>query len=193
MAGSSVQLNSPLSISITQDPVGIPKELQSYFSDLYNAIYQLQLALVNYVGIAAQPNDLWSSLLASQTIFAQNSHRVYLQATETIIAGAVVNVFNSGGVAKCRNANATNNTKPAHGYCNVIGGGIANDFLEIIMFEGLCTLFAGLTPGQEYWLSTVSGAVQNAAPVAAGNIEQFVGVALDSTSLFFHSHYRIQH
>ena len=96
-------------------------------------------------------------------------------------------------IAKCRNANATNNTKPAHGYCNVVGGGVSGDYLEIILFKGLCTLFSGLTPGQQYWLATADGQIAAAAPVAAGNIEQFIGVALDANSLFFNSHYRIQH
>lgn len=187
------QLNSPLSIPITQDTVGIPKDLRAYFDDLYNAVFQIQLAFVNYCGIAPQPQSDWSQLVAAQTVLAQNMHRTYLQATETIGTGAMVNVFNSGGVAKVQNANATTGAKPCHGFCNVSGGGIAGDFLEIIMFKGLCTLFIGLTPGTEYFLSTTGGGIQTAKPVAAGNIEQFVGVALDANSLFFNSHYRIQH
>lgn len=189
----SNQLNSPLSIAITQDPVGIPKELQPYFADLYNAIYQVQLAFVNFCGIASQNKADWSQLSAGQTVFAQNMGRVYLQATETILTGAMVNVFLSGGVAKVQNANATTGAKPCHGYCNVSGGGIVGDFLEIIMFKGLCTLFSALTPGTEYYLSTVAGGIQTVKPVAAGNIEQFLGVALDANSFFFNSHYRIQH
>jgi hypothetical protein len=190
---SAQQLNSPLVLNITQDPVGVPQELKPYFTEIYNALFQLQLALVNYCGIASQPQSEWSQLPAASSVFAQNGYRTYLQCTETIATAAIVNVFNSGGVAKVRNANATNNTKPAHGFCNVSGGGVAGDFLEIIMFSGLCTLFAGLTPGQEYWLSTASGLIAAAPAVAAGNIEQFLGVALDSSSLFFNSHYRIQH
>ena len=190
---SGAQLNSPLSIALTQTPVDWPKELQGPAQDLYSAVFQLQNAFVNLCGIATQPKTLWSQLTAAQTVFAQNMDRTYLQATETIAAGAIVNVFGSGGKAKCRNANATDNTKPAHGYCNVVGGGVNADFLEIILFKGLCTLFSGLTPGQEYWLAIANGQVTAVAPVAAGNIEQFLGVALDANSLFFNSHYRIQH
>lgn len=193
MVANTGQLNSPLSIALPQDAVGTPKELQPYLQDVYNAIYQLQLAFVNFVGIAPQPQSAWPQLTAAQSVFAQNGHRVYLQATEIITAGAMVNVFNSGGVAKVRNANALNNTKPCHGFCNVAAGAANGDFLEVIMFKGLCTLFAGLTPGQEYWLSTTNGLIAAAPAVAAGNIEQFLGVALDSSSLFFNSHYRIQH
>lgn len=190
---SQSQLDSPIQLTLPQVAQGMPKDIQPFFQDLYDAIYQLQLAFVNYAGVAPQPKSVWSQILASQTVLAQNMDRTYLQATETIATAAMVNVFNSGGIAKVQNANATTGAKPCHGYCNVAGGGVAGDFLEIIMFKGLCTLFSGLTPGQEYFLSTVAGSIQTVKPVAAGNIEQFLGVALDANSLFFNSHYRIQH
>lgn len=186
-------LNSPLSIAITQDPIGIPKELQPYFADLYNAIQQLQQAFVDFAGIAPQDMNFWSQLIPEQTILAQNANRMYLQTTEAVGTGAMVNCFFSGGVLKARNANATNNTKPCHGYCNVVGGGGLGDYIEVIMFHGLCTLFSGLTAGTGYYLSTVNGGIQAVAPVAAGNVEQFLGIAIDDTSFFFQSHYRIQH
>jgi hypothetical protein len=190
---SQAPLDSPIQIALPQTAQGMPRDLQPHFQDLYDAIYQLQLAFVNYAGVAAQPRSVWSQIKASSTVLAQNGHRTYLQATETILTGAMVNVFLSGGAAKVQNAGATTGAKPCHGYCNVVGGGIAGNFLEIIMFEGLCTLFSGLTPGTEYFLSTVPGSIQTAKPVAAGNIEQFLGVALDANSFFFNSHYRIQH
>lgn len=186
-------LNSPLSIAITQDPIGIPKELQAYFSDLYNAIFQLQLAFVDFAGIAPQDSDLWSQLLPGQTILAQNANRLYVKASELLATGAMVNCHNVAGVLNVRNANATDNTKPCHGYCNVIGGAPAGTFTEIILFHGLCTLFSGLTPGSAYYLSIVGGGIQLPAPVAAGNVEQFLGIALDANSFMFQSHYRIQH
>lgn len=190
----SGSLNSPISTALPQTAQGMPKEIQPYFQEVYDAIYQLQLAFVNFVGVAPQPQSIWDELTASQTIFAQNANRAYLQAIEPIGAGAIVNILNSGGAAKVQNANATNNTKPADGFCNVAAGVGIGDFLEVIMFSGLCTLFSGLTPGQRYFLSTVSGSIQLAAPVAAGNIEQFVGIAMDANSLFFHSASRfVQH
>lgn len=193
MAQDSGTLNSPVQTALPQTAQGMPKEIQPYFQEVYDAIYQLELALVNFCGIAAQPKSIWSQLTASQTVFAQNGHRTYLQATETITGGGMVNVFNSGGKAKVQNATAAGLLKPCHGYCNVAGGGVLDDFLEIIMFKGLCTLFSGLTPGQQYFLSTVAGTIQAAPVVSAGNTEQFLGVALDSNSLFFNSHYVIKH
>lgn len=190
---SSTQLNSPLSIAIPRDPSGLPKNLQPAFEEVYNALYQLQLAFVNFCGIGPQSKDLWSQLLPNQTIFQQNANRYYVQLTETVAAGSLVNLFQSGGVTKARNANATNNTKPAQGFCNVAGGGIAGDYVEVILFSGICDLFAGLTPGSRYFLSTVDGTITAVAPVAAGNIEQYVGVALNSGLLYFTTHYWIQH
>lgn len=193
MAQDSGTLNSPVQTALPQTASGMPKEIQPYFQEVYDAIYQLELALVNFCGIASQPKSIWSQLTALQTVFAQNMHRTYLQATETIGPGAMVNVFNSGGKAKVQLATATGLLKPCHGFCNVAAGGVLDDFLEIIMFEGLCTLFSGLTPGGQYFLSTVAGTIQAAPVVSAGNTEQFLGVALDSNSLFFHSHYVIKH
>lgn len=193
MAQDSGSLDSPVQLALPQTAQGMSKELQPHFQELYDAVFQIQLALVNFVGIASQPKATWSELIAAQTVFAQNGHRTYLQAAEAISTAAMVNVFNSGGTAKVQLATATGLLKPCHGYCNVAGGGALGDFLEIIMFKGLCTLFSGLTPGQEYYLSTVAGSIQAAPVVSAGNTEQFLGVALDANSLFFNSHYRIKH
>lgn len=194
MAQDSGSLNSPVNIALPQTATGMDKALQPYFQDVYDAIFQLQLALVNFVGISSQPQGLWNQLKASQTIFAQNGGRFYAQAAEAIGPGAIVNVFNSAGAAKVQNANATNNTKQAHGYCNVAAGVALGDYLEVILFSGLCTLFSGLTPGQMYFLSTVAGSIQIAEPVAAGNIGQFVGIALDANSLFFNPSFKwLQH
>jgi len=190
---SSSQLNSPLAIALPRDPSGLPKELQPYFEELYNALYQIQLAFVNFCGIATQPKDLWNQLLAVQTIFQQNQNRFYVQLSETVVGGAIVSLFNVAGVVQARNANATNNTKPAHGYCNTAGGGVAGDFVEVILFSGLCTLIGSLTPGSLYFLSTVDGVVTAVKPVAAGNIEQYLGVAIDSSTLYFSTHYWVQH
>lgn len=180
------KLDSPLNITLPQTAQGMPKELQPYFQDLNDAIYQLQLALVNFVGIAPQPRSIWNQLTASQTIFTQNSHRAYLQATEVIATGAVVNIFTSGGVAKIRNASASSfgGVKPAHGVSN--SGALAiGDYGEVFVFEGLSTLYSGLTPGQSYYLSLTPGLIQNVPVVTAGNLEQFIGIAMDANTLLF--------
>lgn len=187
------QINSPLSIPIPRDPVGIPPELRGQFEDLYNALFQIQAAFVNYCGIGPQDSSLWNQLTATQTILQQNMNRFYAQATEQIAGGALVNLVNVGGVVQVRNANATDNTKPAQGFCNTSGGVPSGTFGEFILFGGLDTLISGMVPGTVYYLSTNNGLITSVKPVAAGNIEQMVGIALDANTLYFTAHYWIQH
>jgi hypothetical protein len=47
---------------------------------------------------------------------APEDESIGFEATEALTAGMFVNVFNSGGTAKIRKANATDNTKPADGF-----------------------------------------------------------------------------
>ena len=191
---ADTQLNSPFSIQIPRDPpAGLPKEVQAVMESIFSALYQLQIALVNFCGIGPQPQAQWSQLTAIQTILQQNMNRVYMLASETVLGGALVNFVNSGGVIKAQNANATDNTKPAQGFCNVSGGTAGGSYGEFIMFSGLCQLISGLTIGSVYYLSTTSGLLTTVKPVAAGNIEQMVGVAVDINVLYFTSHHWVQH
>lgn len=180
------KLDSPIQLALPQTAQGMPKDIQPYFQDIYDAIYQIQLALVNFVGVAPQPKSIWNQLTARQSVFTQNSHRLYIQATEAIAVGAVVNIFNSGGAAKIRNASASSfgTVKPAHGISNSPALALG-EYGEIFVFEGLSTLYSGLTPGQSYYLSLTPGLIQNVPVVTAGNLEQFLGIALDANTFLF--------
>lgn len=104
-----------------------------------------------------------------------------LAAFEDLAAGDIVNVFTSGGVAKMRKANATDATKPAHGFVkDAVAAGSPGRFF---MAGQINDARAGLTPGATYWLDVAGGGVVNAAPSAAGNLEQEIGVALSATEL----------
>lgn len=105
-----------------------------------------------------------------------------IQASENISAGAIVNVWNSSG-PRIRNANATDNTKPANGFilASVTTGNNAIFFGSGQIITGLSTL----TPGSTYFLDTSSGGINATAPSAAGNLVQALGVALSTTTLAF--------
>jgi hypothetical protein len=108
---------------------------------------------------------------------------VTLTATENIAAGAMVNVWNSSG-AKARNANASDNTKPCHGF---VLASIANGASGSVYMSGvLDTSLTGLIPGAFYYLDTNAGAVNITAPASAGNAVQQVGVAVGTTALAFY-------
>ncbi len=108
-----------------------------------------------------------------------------IEASETLAAGDLVNLFSTGSPpeVRMRKANATDETKPAHGFVRaavtsgasgtMYGPGQVNDAVS------------GLTPGATYFLSTTGGEASDTAPSTGGNIVQQIGQALSDTELLF--------
>lgn len=102
-------------------------------------------------------------------------------ASGALAAGDFVNLFNDGGTAKVRKADASSNVAPAHGFvlAAVTDGGNAT-----VYWEGTNTAVTGQTPGQVF-LSTTAGAAQAAAPSTSGQIVQKLGIAVSATEINF--------
>lgn len=153
--------------------------LRGYLEELVNAIQQLQSYVEQYCGITQRIAVSWSSTQPEDTLLDHQLNRFYCKATEPIISGGIVNIHNAGsGVLGLRNADASNNTRPAHGWCTTAGGIASGEYGEAILGRGLITNITGLVVGTRYFLSTVAGVVTNVQPVAAGNITQYIGTAL---------------
>lgn len=182
-----IKFNLPFTLGLPDvAPNTVDPKIKPVLDELYSAFQQVQLALHNLVGIGQQLQALWPSLRYDQTLHLASPWRYYVKASEAIAYGNAVNVFNDGsGILQARNANATNNTKPCHGFCTTSGGIAAGSYGEVILQAGLLTGVSGLTIGTRYFLFTTNGLISAAAPVAAGNIEQAVGWAIDSTALLF--------
>jgi len=186
MPNPAIQFNLPFNLNLGDAaPTSLPPEVRGAIESLYNAVNQLQYVFHSHVGIGQQLQNLWSQLRYFDTLHQASPWRFYAQATETIVYGRMVNLFLSGGALKIRNANATDNTKPCHGFNNTAAGLVLNDYGEVILMQGLLTGVSGLTVGTRYFLSTTDGLLTSAAPVAAGNIEQALGIAVDTTALLF--------
>lgn len=108
---------------------------------------------------------------------------VSVTASENISAGALVNLFTSSGALKVRNANATDATKPAHGF--VLSSVTTGNPVTVYGPGQADTGLTSLTPGTTYYLDVSAGAVNSTAPSTAGNVIQQVGIALSATSLLF--------
>lgn len=184
---------APTNFFIGQTPPDdLPADVHGTFSVVYAAIQQVIQTLVTNCGVGSRNNSQWAILAGSaSTLLGSNLNRFYATASENITFGAAVHFTNVAGILNARNANATNNTKPARGFCNTIGGVATGNIAEFIINSGTVTL-AGLTPGQNYFLSTTNGVVSNTPAVAAGNIEQYLGFAINSTTLSFNLSYWIQ-
>lgn len=194
---SAFTYNSPVAFFIPQTPPeDISQEhpaVQQGFGELYNAMQQVISTFINNCGIGPQPQPEWAALAGSPTtILSGNLRRLYVVASEALPNGAIINLFNSAGVLAARNANATDNTKPADGFCSTPGGIAAGAAGEVQLSTGIVSI-NGLTIGTRYFLSITNGLVTATKPVAAGNIEQYVGIAIDSTHLYLDTNYWIQH
>lgn len=190
---NSFKYMSPVDFRIAQVPEGVPPELKATIDQVFAAIQQIISALITNCGIGPR-NAAQQSLLAGSisTLLAGNLNRFYVTASENIVYGAAVNFTNSAGTLVARNANAANNTKPARAFCTSPAGILAGAVGEVQINAGIVSI-SGLTPGASYFLSTTSGLVAPTPAVGAGNIEQFVGFAVTSSSLVFNLNYWIQH
>lgn len=103
--------------------------------------------------------------------------------SETLAAGALVNIVDVSTVPTARNANATDATKPAMGF---VLAGTTSPANATVYFPGqIVTGLTGLTTGARVYLGTSSGAVSTTAPSTAGNLIMLVGYALSTTSFIF--------
>ena len=104
-------------------------------------------------------------------------------ASEILVAGDLVNIWNNAAVANVRKADANVAGKEAHGF---VLAGFAALAGATVYFEGTNSQVTGLTPGPLF-LSTTPGIAVATAPSAAGNTVQRVGFATSATSLNFQS------
>lgn len=175
---------APIDFRIPQAaPDGLEPQTRRAFEEVYGGLNQFVRALVTYCGIGPAVPANWTTYKnSSSTLLSGNLRRFYGEASEVITYGQMVSFFNDAGTLKIRLANATDNTRAAVGYCNVVAGVAIGQMGEFILGTGV-PLFAGMTIGAHYWLATVNGNIANAPAIAVGNIEQYVGVAISATEL----------
>lgn len=104
--------------------------------------------------------------------------------SESLSSGSLVNVYDNAGTATARKADATDATKPAHGFVDAASTspGPATVFFPGQIVGGV----SGLTVGAPVFLSAASpGGVTTTAPTTAGNLVQQVGTAISATSFVF--------
>lgn len=170
--------------------------LQKFSDIIYNALQQIiTQGLVNKSGIGHQPNSMIARLLNQvTTINAGNLTRLYRTATEDIAYGDLINLQGIGGVLTIRKASAADNSKPARGWCSEPAGIASGQSGEVQLGTGLIQLAATvLVPAASYFLSAgTPGALTGVVPSTAGNIVQFIGVALSPTTLYMNTNYWTQ-
>jgi hypothetical protein len=106
-----------------------------------------------------------------------------IAASEDLSAGNLVNVWNDAGTVKVRKADATAVGKEANGY---VLAGVTSGNNATVYFDDELTGLTSLTPGARYYLSAATpGGIVSTPPSTTGNVVQFVGVAVSTTSIVF--------
>ena len=118
-----------------------------------------------------------TALITGSIVLTSGSGFPSLLASETLVAGDIVNIF-SGGV---RRASSNDTTKQAHGF--VTASYSATDPV-VVFYSGLLTNTLGLTAGARYFLSS-SGAESPTPPGLTGQLSQEIGVAISTRALLF--------
>lgn len=176
---------SKIQTGLAQTPQGVPQELFLTFFQVYTAIHNLEAFLSQYAGVDEQDQQFWPQLSPLDTILSGNMNRWYVKQFEPLAFGNCVAVLLDAGEMKVRKANATNNSKFAIGFVSsfdhIVGAG---NFCEVTLGLGLVAGVVGMIPGIRYFLSTSDGLITNVQPVAAGNIEQAVGISIGTDKLF---------
>lgn len=162
-----------------------PEFSQSQFPGIYldslrlrQGIKILQSVLDTYTGALGEEPTYWNQVGATSWNRLANLTRTYAQATEYIVAGAMVNFYSNAGVLAVRNANASAAGRQCHAFSNgIVNVGAYGEFIQ----QGICYLVGGLTPGITYYLSNTDGLIAN----AAGTISQKIGYAMGPNILVF--------
>lgn len=107
---------------------------------------------------------------------------VSLASSENLAAGDIVNIWDDGGTAKVRKADADAIGTQAHGF---VLSSVTSPASATVYLEGKVTGLTSLTPGATYYLSTTAGAITTTAPSGSADIVQIVGNAVNTTTLNF--------
>jgi hypothetical protein len=107
---------------------------------------------------------------------------VVAPASENLAAGDFVNFWDDAGTVKVRKADASDATKPAHGF---VLAAVVSPANATVYCSGINNQVSGMTPGAMQFLSTTAGGVTETAPSANGEIAQHLGFAHSTTELYF--------
>lgn len=179
--------NYRITTGLPQTPAGMDNKDFSKFLPVYNALNALAQAVSIAGGNVEYSQEELGQRNQLGSILTQN-HRVAYPLADglSLSFGAIVNLYLNGGGKICaRLADATDNTKPAHGIVDEPLGISSGDYGRVVLVEGHTAGIAGTTFGQYYYLG-VTGLVQAARPAAAGSIVQAVGFGLGSAGFYLH-------
>jgi hypothetical protein len=185
---TTVTYSSPVNFQIPQSPPSnVPKDLKPVFQQIYDCFQNVIHSFQSQLGVGSAPQSAWTQLSGSaNTVQANNVNRFYAQAGANLLLGDMVSLKMVGALMTAVPANAVTNALPADGFCNVSGGTLSGVVTEIILSNGVVANSGSpYIAGQRYWLSaSAPGKLVTSRPIASGNIEQYIGIAIDANNLY---------
>lgn len=148
-------------------------ELYGALLPVYNAIKNTMYAVDSYTGNSLISESEYSEVNAFGQLLLQKTAVLYVQLTETVNAGSMINFHNSGGL---RARKATGGTNRAHAFA--VSNGLSGQTIPVCLF-GLCLSLGGLTPGTDYYLSSTPGLITTSTS------HHRIGMALGPNHLWF--------
>lgn len=103
-------------------------------------------------------------------------------ASESLAAGAFVNVWNNAGTPNVRNADASTTGKEADGF---VLAAFASAATAVVYFAGNNNQITGATAGRVWLSDTTPGGYRATAPTGSGKTSQIIGVATAAANINF--------
>lgn len=107
-----------------------------------------------------------------------------ITASEALLAGDLVNIWDNAGAVAVRKADASAVGKEAMGF---VLAAVASAGPATVYFEGTNTQMTGLLGGKQFLSVTTPGKTQVAAPTGSAQVVQIVGFAVSATAMNFQS------
>lgn len=164
---------------------GHQENIYNEFIAVFNSLRRIQSVLNVEMGLAAASTEVLPSMGISDGVSVAKS-KLYVELIEAASFGQMLSITPSGGAAKARLASNVDEAHRCWGICNTPGSHAIGAVIECAL--GVCVVesVGGMTPGQEYYLSSVGGAITNAPdPLTETNIRQSIGLAITGTLLLF--------
>ena len=170
-----------ISSGLPSHPAGLADRDVALVLPLYRAVNNLS----NKVSAATGNVQLSTAELSQVAPFgglidAQNM-RAVAQASEALVYGQLVNLYDVAGVVTARKADCAL-LRPAHGIVASLNGAAVGAYCEILFMRGRTAAVTGSTLGTQYWLST-AGQIQATKPVAP-NLIQPVAIGLGNPGIY---------
>lgn len=164
---------------------GHKEDIYNEFVAVFNSLRRIQSVLNVELGLASASSEVLPNLAIGDGI-SPAKNKIYVELTQAANFGQLLSIHTSGGAAKARLATNTGEATRCWGICNTLGSHGVGAIIECVLGPCLIESIGGMTPGQEYYLSSTPGAITNVPdPLTETNIRQSIGLALTSASLYF--------